>query len=245
MPQEKDTGIILSRRDSGEADNICSIFTRISGKERFVFRGLKKSGRRPRTGSEPGTVLDMIYYSGRNGGLNTVSEFDILMSNRNIRECGNKIFSLFYILELVDLTTGNADPNIKVFNLLSSGIETLGSTLHVMHFNVFFTIRYLLLQGIFPEASECSWCGEQRRDKLIIEIPEFRTSCTGCIDPGTSSISGKDFEFINQCLNVKLDKIDCSRYSDGDIHMLLVKLINYIQRYFNIKFRSEPMLGAC
>lgn len=244
MAQEKDTGIILSRKDSLSADNICSIYTRKSGKGWFVFRGLKKSGRRPRSGAEPGTVLDIIYYSGRDDGLNTISDFDILTSNRYIRENTEKIFSMFYILELVSLTTGHADPNMKIFNLLMSGIETLSHVTHVTHFNVFFTVRYLLLQGIFPDTGQCSWCGEERNNKLLIEIPGFRTSCRGCIDPSASVISAVNFEFINQCIKVKLDKIDCSRYTDGDVHILLVKLIDYIQNYFIIKLKSGSMLGS-
>ena len=242
MTEYKDTGIVLSRRDSGEADNICTIYTKSAGKECFVFRGLKKSVKRPRTGSEPGTVLDMIYYSGSSGNFNTISEFDILINNSLIRSSGEKIFSLFYILELVERTTGRADSNIGIFNLLSSGIDTLSQTSRVKHFTVFFTIRYLLLQGVFPAALKCSWCGEPGCDKLFIEIPEFRVSCTACSDPGTSSLGGRFIEFINQCVNLKLDRIDCGRYSERDMHLLIIKLIDYIQRYFSIKLKSESML---
>ena len=105
MSQEKETGIVLSKKSSGEADNICCIFTKNSGKDRFVFKGLKKSTKRPRTASEPGSILDIIYYSGKAGSFNTISEFDILATHSLIRKSSEKIFSLYFILELVDLTT--------------------------------------------------------------------------------------------------------------------------------------------
>lgn len=244
MAQEKDIGVILQRNDSGDADNICSIYTRNSGKAWFLFKGLKKSGRRPRSGSEPGTLLEMLYYSGRNGSPGTVSDFDILSDNRNIRESSEKIFALFYILELVNLTTGYTDPNLKLFNLLVNGIEALSLTPHVMHFNVFFTVRYLLLQGVFPDTVQCSWCGETKTDKLRIEVPGFRTSCTACIDPMASVISAENLEFINQCRRVKLDKIDCSRFTANGTRALLLILIDYVQDYFNIRFRSGPVIGS-
>jgi DNA repair protein RecO len=243
MTQHRDTGIVLSRKDSGEADNICNIYTKCKGKERFVFKGLKKSGKRPRTGSEPGTILDIIYYSDRHGIINTISEFDILANNSVIRGSSNRIYTLFYMLELVEQTTGHADSNTGIYNLLSAGIDTLATTLHVKHFTVFFTIRYLLLQGIFPEALKCSSCGETAQEKLKIDFSEFRVSCTGCMDSVTSSVGGKYIEFIRQCLTLKLNRIDCERYPDRDIHYLLLKLIDYIQRYYNIKIRSESMLN--
>ncbi|MBU1024131.1 recombination protein O N-terminal domain-containing protein [bacterium] len=37
MSQQRETGIVLSKQSSGEADNICTIYTKNSGKDRFVF----------------------------------------------------------------------------------------------------------------------------------------------------------------------------------------------------------------
>lgn len=245
MSQEKETGIVLSRKDSGEADNICSIYTKNSGKEKFIFRGLKKSGKRPRTASEPGSVLNMIFYTGNNGNFNTISEFDLLNNNSSIRKSSHRIFSLFYILELVDLTTGMADPNMKIFNLLSAGIETLAQTPYVKHFTVFFTVKYLLLQGVFPGTEQCSWCGTSSPEKLVLENQGFKISCIDCSDSRSPAVFSRGIEFINQCVKLKLDKIDCSRYSENEVHYILINLINYIQHYYNINMKTESMLVVC
>ena len=242
MSQEKDTGIVLSKKSSGEADNICSIYTKNSGKDKFVFKGLKKSARRPRTASEPGSILEIIYYTGKAGSFNTISEFDILASHNSIRKSGDKIFALYFILELVDLTTGPSDPNPKIFSLLSAGIETLSASLFPKHFAVFFTIKYLMLQGVFPDTESCSWCGTKDHEKLVIENSSLRAACIGCTDSISAAVRSKGTEFINQCVKKKLDTIECGKYTENDIIIILRVLIEYINSYYSVRMKSGSML---
>lgn len=238
MPQEKDTGIVLSKISSGEADDICSIYTKNSGKDKFIFRGLKKSKKRPRTASEPGSVINFVYYSGKNGKFNTISEFDIPATFSTIRQSTVKIFSLFFMLELVDLTTGLSDPNIKIFNLLSAGIDNLSKTDYPLHSTVFFTVKYLLLQGILPDTGTCLWCGNDDHDKLIIEDAGLKTSCINCSDYQSAALNNRETEFVNKCVNLKLDKIDCIQYNEKNINSILAVLINYVNSYYSINLKS-------
>lgn len=243
MSQEKDTGIVLLKKSTGEADYICSIYTKGSGKDRFIFRGLRKSTRRPRTGSEPGSIIELIYYTGKSGGYNTVSEFNILASNNPIRSSSDRILSLYFILELVDLTTGYSDPNTGIFNLLTAGIETLSNSDNPVHFTIFFTVKYLLLQGIFPDTMKCHWCGNDDPGKLFIENQNLRISCADCNDMHSALIKGRGMEFINKCVKLKLDKIDTAAYPEKDITPVLSVLMEYINNYYGIKLKTGTMLA--
>ena len=242
MAQEKDKGIVLSKKNSGEADHICSIYTKDSGKEKFIFKGLKKSTKRPRTASEPGSMLNMIYYGGREGGINTISEFDILTNHSAIRKNSEKIFSLYFMLELVELTTGLSDPNSKIFNLLSAGIEALYNTQYHKHLIIFFAINYLMLQGIFTDISRCSWCGNDDTKSLVIDNDKLRVSCITCSDLSSALIKSKGIEFMNECVKNKFNKINCAHYSDNDINPILTIIIRYINNYFNITLKTESFL---
>jgi len=242
MSQEKDTGVVLSKKNSGEADHICSIYTKSSGKEKFIFKGLKKSTKRPRTASEPGSILNIIYYSGRDGTMNTVSEFDILTNNSPIRKNSEKIFSLYFILELVDLTTGLSDPNSKIFNLISAGIDTLYNTGYPKHFIIFFTVKYLMLQGVFTDISRCSWCGNNDAKTLVIDNDKLRASCLTCTDLSSVLVASRGTEFMNECVKKKFNKIECENYQVNDIDPALTAIIRYINSYFNIKLKTESFL---
>ena len=242
MPQEKDTGVVLSKKNSGEADHICSIYTKTGGKDKFIFKGLKKSTKRPRTASEPGSILNIIYYTGRDGGMNTVSEFDILANHSAIRKNSEKIFALYFILELVDLTTGLSDSNTNIFNLLSIGIDTLYNTEYPRHFVIFFSIKYLMLQGVLPDISRCAWCGNNDRKALVIDNDKLRAACLNCTDLKSVLVNNKGTEFMNECTVSKFNKIEYANYSDNDINQVLTAVIRYINSYFNITLKTESFL---
>ena len=242
MPQEKDIGVVLSKKNSGEADHICSIYTKTSGKEKFIFKGLKKSTKRPRTASEPGSILNILYYTGREGRINTVSEFDILKNHSAIRKDSEKIFSLYFILELVDLTTGLSDANDKIFTLLSAGIDTLYNTGYPRHFIIFFSITYLMLQGVLPDISKCTWCGNNDPKALVIDNDKLRTSCLNCADLNSISVNNHGTEFMNECTVSKFNRIEYANYTDNDINQVLTAVIRYINSYFSITLKTESFL---
>lgn len=240
MSRERDSGIVLSKKSSGEGDDICVVFTKGSGRERFVFKGLKKSAKRARTASEPGTVLDIIYYTGISG-INTVSEFDILTSPDTVRKKSEKIYSLWYMLELINLTTGYSDPHPEIFSLLSAAIETLSATEFYLHLCTFFTVRYMMMQGIFPDIERCSWCGNTSVS-LFIEKTGLRTSCLNCGDALNASIGIDGTRFLNLCVSTKFNKIGCSDLSADSAARLLTVLVDSINSYYQISIRSTALL---
>lgn len=242
MSRQKTRGIVLSRTLSGEADYICSIYTKDLGRERFIFKGIRKSQKRPRSGSEPGTILDIVYYTGISGSLNTVSEFDITASTLPIRKSSDSIFSLCYMVELIDSTTGFGDSNERIYTLLSAGIDSLAKTEHPLHFIIFFTARYMALQGIMPEITSCSWCGCDGSNGLFIDPVSLRASCSGC-SVGGKSLSSDAANYIYESLSNKFSKIDLQKYSSGSLSPLLYALTAYIENYFSIKLKSADMLG--
>ena len=138
MEIQKATGIVLSSRTINESDILCNILTREFGKRKFIFKGLKKSRKRPNNVSEPGTVSSILYYFKENKEIHTINEFTIIEQYLNIRNNLTSIYNLYFLVESVDKTTGfNADEEY-IFNLLSSGIEALAHTDRPYHLSAFF-----------------------------------------------------------------------------------------------------------
>ncbi|HPJ35946.1 MAG TPA: DNA repair protein RecO [Spirochaetota bacterium] len=241
MSRQQTRGIVLSRSLSGEADYICSIFTKDRGREKFIFKGIRKSRKRPRSASEPGTILDIIYYTGKSGPLNTVSEFDIASSCGAIRGSSNSIFSLCYMLELIDATTGFGDINERIYSLLSAGIDSLGKTKHPLHFLIFFTARYMDMQGIMPETESCSWCGRGEDAELFLDPVSLRMSCSGC-SGGGKAVNSTASRYLRHCLRDKFSRIEPNNYDRELISPLFFSLRAYIENYFSVKLKSADML---
>ena len=66
------TGVVLATRNLGEADLVCRIYTREEGKGEYIFKGVRKSRRRSRTATEPGSRVEFLHYKspgkGKPGG---------------------------------------------------------------------------------------------------------------------------------------------------------------------------------
>ena len=98
MEIQKITGIVLSSKQLGEADYVCSIYTKEYGKRDFIFKGLQKSKRRPQIVSEPGIIADIIYYYHQNKNSYIVNEYNILKDNSDIRDDLKKIYLLYFLV---------------------------------------------------------------------------------------------------------------------------------------------------
>jgi DNA repair protein RecO len=110
MEIQKSTGVVLSTGLMGEADRSSRIFTKEYGKRGFIFKGLKKSRTRPQTVTEPGTIVNVVYYYSEKRDLYIVNEFSIFKHYSEIRKDLAKIYTLFFILEITEKTTALSDP---------------------------------------------------------------------------------------------------------------------------------------
>jgi len=241
MAQKKTKGIVLSRNISGEADYVCSILTEDCGKEKFIFKGLKKSLKRPKSASEPGTFLDIVYYSRDSLSINTVSEFSIFFDNSEFRKNEKTISSLYYIVDLIDSTTATSDASASLYSLVASGLYSLSKTQYHLHFLIFFMLRYLMLQGILPELKACSWCGSSKGEEFFLNRANLKLSCPTCLCDD-NSISGKAISFLQQSLDKKFANIKASEFHSAEIMPLFDTLHNYIESYFGTKLKSYKII---
>ena len=133
----KTDGIVLNSKVIGDADIFCKILTKDFGKKKFIFKGLKKSRKREKAATEPGTHISLIYYYRENKEINIVNEFNIQNQYSEIRDDLQKIFHLYYLLEIVEKTTGFEDVNKTFFELLKAGIDTLSKTEYNINLTIF------------------------------------------------------------------------------------------------------------
>ena len=246
MEIQKSTGVVLSTGLLGEADRSSRIFTKEYGKRNFVFKGLKKSRTRPQTVTEPGTIVNVVYYYSERRDLYVVNEFSIFKHYAEIRRDLDKIYTLFFILEITEKTTALSDPNQDLFNLLVSGIGTLAQTEFVINLSLFFAIHLLRIHGILSDLSRCKMCAGTY-DEFTIDVVDFRPICRNC---SRNRIENWDLFFFDGTyrdlliviLTRKFIAIDHSRYHTKEVTNILYCLIRYIENYFHIEIRSKRHL---
>ena len=242
MPLSKARGIILSRKLSGEADYLCSVFTKEWGREIIIFKGLKKSKKRSPSASETGSVIDFTSYSKQGSGVKTVSQFDLISTPEKVKKKALKIFTLCYMMEIVDKTTGCSDADESLYNLLCSAVYNLGKTDHETNFALFYAIQYLRMQGILPKMQECSSCGESAFTACSVNSRNLKILCSGCSSREDLLISKKSLEFIPLSLKEKFSNINHSAYTEQDLLQLCRVVTDFIEQYYSVVIKSKEIL---
>ncbi len=247
MEIQKSTGLVLSSRHIGEADFFCTMYTKEFGKRDFVFKGLKKSRKRPQIISEPGTTANLVYYFHDNKISYIVNEYNIIKHNINIRNDLKTIYLLYYVLSLIEKTTGYNDKNKSIFELAAAGIDNIAGTDFPEHFSVFFALHLLKLHGILPDFTKCKICDKTGYTGFIIDTMDFHpvcSKCAGTIKNKTISFNKTVKEFIFQSLAKKFTSIDHSLYPSIHILDLLFAITLFIENYYHVEIKPKDLLIA-
>ncbi len=245
MEIQKATGIVLSSRRIGEADCLCTIYTKEFGKRDFIFKGLQKSKRRSRTISEPGTTASLVYYFRGHNKSYITTEYSVINHPGRIREDLKKIYLLYFLTALIEKTTGYDDKNKLLFDLAAAGIDNIQSSNFPGHLSVFFLLRLLKLHGILPDFHKCKICDSINCNGFFIDTLDFHPVCGRCI----STIKNKTIPFdkiakqyIHESLTSKFVSIDHSKFPSTNIINLLFSITLFIENYYHIEIKPKDLL---
>ena len=189
----KYTGIILSKRDAGETDRICTIYTLEGGKIRSMAKGVRKAHAKLASVLENITLADITIVKTRGLGKITGSiaenNFTALKS-----DC-NAVLETFSALGLFDKLVDFENPDQSVFELLKSYLETVDACAlnkdneKYILLRLGFTVKLLHELGYAIEASTCVIC----RKSLSEDYPVFSarhggTLCVSCAKENSDTV---------------------------------------------------------
>lgn len=118
MRTYKTEGIIIKRRNIGEADRILTIFTKHYGKIKAVAKGVRKIKSRRAPHLELFNHVSLLLFRGKD--LDIITEAQVINSFSNLRKDLEKVGLTFKVCELVDQLTREGVSQKEVFSLLSS-----------------------------------------------------------------------------------------------------------------------------
>ncbi|HSV97514.1 MAG TPA: DNA repair protein RecO [Spirochaetota bacterium] len=245
MEIRKATGLVLHSRQSGEADVLARILTGEFGKTNFVFKGLKKSKKRPLAAGEPGTILQLMYHRHDNRDFQVVNEFRVVRHRLDLRSDLGCILHLYFILEVVDKTTGHDDPQSRVYSLATAAIDALAESVHHVHLSAFFLIHLLRFHGVLPDLNRCRMCGTTNLRSFTLDTTDFMPVCDRCLTSRTGGRTALDVtarEFVTAALGVRFSSLECERFAAGAISSLLFHLALFVESYFRCEIKSKGML---
>ncbi|NLW44351.1 MAG: DNA repair protein RecO [Syntrophomonadaceae bacterium] len=174
---QRTDALVLKSFDFKETDQILTIFSRELGKIPVVAKGVKKPQSTLR-----GLVQPFCYsqfFITRSGEMYLITQGRINEFFGNIREDLDKTLQAIYILELLDKSTVERDPNPPLLDLALQVLRYMEGNPKSSIYLRFFEIKQLGLVGFAPVLDGC--CNCRRTDRLYYFSPSSGGAlCSDC-----------------------------------------------------------------
>ena len=233
-------GIILRRRDFGEADRILVIFSRKLGR----ISGIAKGSRKPSSKISGHIEIFMrsSFLVARGKNLHIITQAESIDEYDGLRKDLSGIGIGSYVVELVDAFTYEEGSNLKLYDLLLATLESLNQGANqgiVVHY---YELHLMDLVGFRPELFSCVECGEK-----IVEQNQFLSGelggviCPNCISGISAAsvrpISSSTLKFLRHfqrsSLQSLLDLNITSEILDGLEKSIRYYLTHTLERHLN------------
>lgn len=117
-------GVILARRNQGEADRLLTIFTKHYGRVRVVAKGVRRTTSRKKGSLELFNYVRFFAARGRN--MDIITEVETKNSFLDWRGDLTKVAVAYHLCEIVNRLTAEKQENRELFEELVLALEGLG-----------------------------------------------------------------------------------------------------------------------
>jgi DNA repair protein RecO (recombination protein O) len=153
-------GVVLRRRNLGEADRIVTLLSRDRGKVTAVARGARRPRSRLGGRLEPSVRVRALLAEGRS--LDIISQVDVIDAHRKLRDDIGRLGAAAIMLEMADRAIEDTEPHPDVYSLLLEALALVRSGTSDVA-GVWFAVRLMGLTGHQPAVDRCAVCGSKIR----------------------------------------------------------------------------------
>lgn len=150
--------IVLKRRDQGEADRLLTVLTPDRGKLTLLAKGVRRQASRKAGHVEPFTHVDLLIAKGKS--LDLITQAETIAAHRPLREDLWRSTWAYYVVELADAFTVDADPQALLFELLAETLDRLSQGTDPALCVRYYELHLLGLVGYQPQLFRCVQCNE-------------------------------------------------------------------------------------
>lgn len=237
MATYKTRGIILKRRNFGEADRLLTIYTQDKGKISVIAKGVRRTRAKMVGHVELFYELNLHLAEGKNFeilcGAEIINEFANLRENEHLT-------NIAYLLsEVLDSLNHENEKNIELYNLLQNSFLRLDNsrTTSEVKSNLliaFFLYKILQLQGHQPYMDVCNKCRKKLAEGENYFSNQFGgVICADCLNSDLSAqkISSDSIKLIrlfSQNSIEILDRINIDEEVKKELQSILINYCQYI-----------------
>lgn len=153
-------GVVLRRRNLGEADRLVTVLSRDRGKLTVVARGARRPRSRLGGRLEPPTRFRALIAEGRS--LDIISQVEVLDAHAALRDDLDRLGAASVVLELTDRALAERHPHPEVYILLLAALALVRAGRARLAW-AWYAARLLVLTGHRPSSRRCIVCGARAR----------------------------------------------------------------------------------
>ena len=149
MRTYSDEGIVLARRNFGEADRILSIYSKNHGRVSTIAKGIRRTTSKKRGHLE---VFSYIRFQMAEGyGIGILTEVETINSFEKIRKDLKRVSLAYFFTEVIGKITHERERNDGIFELLLNYLEKLQFETSLRSFRFDFICELLTITGFWPK----------------------------------------------------------------------------------------------
>ena len=172
MRTYSDEGIVLARRNFGEADRILSIYSKNHGRISVIAKGIKRPISRKRGHLE---VFGHIKFQIADGkGIGILTEVETLNNFGIIRKDLKKISLAYYFTEVIGKITHEHERNDGIFELILNYLEKLQNETRLRSLRLKFISELLTITGFWPKGKILASPDEKLEEVIERSINSIR-----------------------------------------------------------------------
>lgn len=177
-------GIVLRRRNLGEADSIFTVFGPRIGKFEAIARGVRKSRSKMRGHMEPLTFSRFLLAQGRS--LDVFTQAETVRTFPRLRDDLASLQAALHCAEVCERVTSDHHENDELFGLLLACLEAFDAGAPSRTVRMYFDWHALRLSGFELQVARCVSCGQS----LPEEESLFSASAGGAVCRNCRHLAG-------------------------------------------------------
>ncbi|GMR19251.1 MAG: hypothetical protein BMS9Abin34_383 [Patescibacteria group bacterium] len=212
MPNYREEGIVIRKKNFGEADKILTIYTRGRGRITAFAPGARKITSRKSSATELFTHGIYLLSQGKN--MDIITEWEILNPFYQLRDDLNKAASAFYLAELLGSFLVDGGPSYPMYRLFLESLSLLARAKH--HHELWvraFEVKSLVQLGFGPELFQCASCTNPLSAEKYFQAGSGGTVCRECFEDGLF-LNEEQLLFIRNLARLNWNELSRLRFEE-------------------------------
>lgn len=231
LPTYRANAIVLRRTNFGETDRILTLYSREHGRLSAIAKGARRSTSKLGAGSELFTFGRYMLATGRS--LDVLSQSETRESFPSIRDDLHAIAYATYIIELLNETVEDNDPNPDMFDTLLSCLYLLEGGVDPETVARSFELHLMTTSGYRPHVGNCARCtGALPRERIAFSTSTGGTVCDKCgpLPEDTIYIHRATMNMVTTLLSAEPQQLKDLKMSKG-VRTELANIMKWYIRY--------------